>query len=144
MIGHPTDTPESIDRTVEFARSLPIASANFKITTPFVGTPLRDMAADYGTLDEDDYRNYMGDPEHAVFVANGLTRDYLMGVQRRAYWRFYSRPGRLVRLARAMTGRRNWGKFATGARLMTRLALHQARGPEGGPGVVSTFLEFEH
>ncbi|MCP4871328.1 MAG: radical SAM protein [Proteobacteria bacterium] len=144
MIGHPTDTPESIDRTVEFARSLPIASANFKITTPFVGTPLRDMAADYGALDEDDYRNYMGDPQHAVFVANGLTRDYLMGVQRRAYWRFYSRPGRLIRLAQAMTGRNNWGKFATGARLMGRLALHQARGPEGAPGVVPTFLEFEH
>ncbi len=144
MIGHPTDTAESIDRTIEFARSLPIASANFKITTPFVGTPLRDMAAEYGDLAADDYRNFMGDPDQAVFVTNGLTHEYLMGVQRRAYWRFYSRPGRLARLARAMTGPGNWGKFATGARLMGRLALHQARGPEGGPGVLPQFLELEH
>jgi len=142
MIGHPTDTPESIDRTIEFARSLPIASANFKITTPFVGTPLRDMAADYGELNGDDYRNFMGDPNEVVFVANGLTREYLLGVQRRAYWRFYSRPGRMVRLTQALTGRENIGKFATGAKLMGRLAMQQARGPE--QGVLARFLEFEH
>ena len=142
MIGHPTDTPESIDRTIEFARSLPIASANFKITTPFVGTPLRAMAAEYGELAEDDYRNYMGDPDHAVFVANGLTREYLMGVQRRAYTRFYSRPGRLLRLGRSMAGGRNVAKWLDGARIMSRLARHQFMGPEGGG--LPRFLEFEH
>jgi anaerobic magnesium-protoporphyrin IX monomethyl ester cyclase len=142
MIGHPTDTPESIDRTIEFARSLPIASANFKITTPFVGTPLRDMAAEYGELAADDFRNYMGDPRQAVFVANGLTHEYLMGVQRRAYYRFYSRPGRLLRLARSMAGAGNVDKWVDGARIMTRLARHQAFGPEGG--VLPRFLEFEH
>jgi anaerobic magnesium-protoporphyrin IX monomethyl ester cyclase len=142
MIGHPTDTPESIDRTIEFARELPIASANFKITTPFVGTPLREMAAAYGELAEDDYRNYMGDPDHAVFVANGLTREYLMGVQRRAYYRFYSRPGRLLRLARSMAGAGNVDKWVDGARIFGRLARHQAFGPEGG--ALPRFLEFEH
>jgi len=142
MIGHPTDTPETIARTVEFARSLPIASANFKITTPFVGTPLRDMAAEYGDLAEDDYRNYMGDPDHAVFVTNGLTREYLMGVQRRAYYRFYSRPARLARIARSMAGRENLGKWFEGGKIMARLMRHQAMGPS--QGVLPTFLEFEH
>ncbi len=142
MIGHPTDTPESIDRTIEFARSLPIASANFKITTPFVGTPLREMAADYGELNADDYRNFMGDPSQAVFVPNGLTHEYLMGVQRRAYYRFYSRPGRLARIARSMAGRRHWGKWIEGAKIMSRLARHQALGPDAG--VLPRFLEFEH
>ena len=143
MIGHPTDSPESIDRTIEFARSLPIASANFKITTPFVGTPLRDMAADYGELNADDYRNFMGDPGAAVFVTNGLTHEYLMGVQRRAYYRFYSRPSRLLRIARSMAGRKNLSKWAEGARIMTRLARHQSLGPEG-EGILPRFLEFEH
>ena len=142
MIGHPTDTPETIARTVEFARSLPIASANFKITTPFVGTPLRDMAADYGDIAEDDYRNYMGDPDQAVFVTNGLTREYLAGVQRRAYYRFYSRPSRLARIARSMAGRENLGKWVEGAKIMTRLMRHQALGPD--KGVLPTLLEFEH
>ena len=142
MIGHPTDTPETIARTVEFARSLPIASANFKITTPFVGTPLRDMAAEYGDIAEDDYRNYMGDPEHAVFVTNGLTREYLAGVQRRAYARFYSRPARLARIARSMAGRENLAKWFAGARIMGRLVRHQAVGPDRG--LLPTLLEFEH
>lgn len=142
MIGHPTDTPETIARTVEFARSLPIASANFKITTPFVGTPLRDMAADYGDLAADDYRNYMGDPQQAVFVTNGLTREYLAGVQRRAYARFYSRPGRLLRIAGSMAGRENLGKWLEGARIMGRLVRHQAFGPD--KGLLPTLLEFEH
>ncbi len=142
MIGHPTDTPETIARTVEFARSLPIASANFKITTPFVGTPLRDMAAEYGDIAEDDYRNYMGDPNEAVFVTNGLTREFLMGVQRRAYYRFYSRPSRLARLARTMAGREHLGKWVEGAKIMGRLMRHQALGP--AKGVLPTILEFEH
>ena len=142
MIGHPTDTPETIARTIEFARSLPIASANFKITTPFVGTPLRDMAADYGAIAEDDYRNYLGDPQEAAFVTNGLTKEFLMGVQRRAYYRFYSRPGRLARIARAMAGRENLGKWFEGARIMGRLMRHQAVGPD--KGILPTLLEFEH
>jgi radical SAM superfamily enzyme YgiQ (UPF0313 family) len=143
MIGHPTDTPESIDRTVEFARSLPIASANFKITTPFVGTPLRDMAAEYGTLNADDYRNFMGDPSQAAFVTNGLTHEYLLGVQRRAYHRFYSRPGRLFRIGRSMAGAGNLSKWVEGARIMARLSRQQSLGPERG-GILPRFLEFEH
>ena len=31
-----------------------------------------------------------------------------------------------------------------GARIMGRLVRHQARGPEGGPGVLPQFLELEH
>ncbi len=142
MIGHPTDTPESIDRTIEFARSLPIASANFKITTPFVGTPLRDMAAEYGQLNADDYRNFMGDPDTPAFIANGLTAEYLSGVQRKAYYRFYSRPGRLVRIARSMAGRENAAKWFEGAKIMSRLVRHQALGPS--KGILPQILEFEH
>jgi radical SAM superfamily enzyme YgiQ (UPF0313 family) len=142
MIGHPTDTPESIDRTIEFARSLPIASANFKITTPFVGTPLRDMAAEYGQLNVDDYRNFMGDPDTPAFIANGLTAEYLSGVQRKAYYRFYSRPARLVRIGRSMAGRQNASKWWEGARIMARLVRHQALGPS--KGILPQFLEFEH
>ncbi len=142
MIGHPTDTPESINRTIEFARDLPIASANFKIAIPFVGTPLRDMASDYGELNSEDYRNFMGDPSQAVFVTNGLTREYLLGVQRKAYARFYTRPSRLLRLGRTMAGRQNLSKWGEGAKIMARLLRHRARGPE--QGALSRFLEFEH
>jgi anaerobic magnesium-protoporphyrin IX monomethyl ester cyclase len=142
MIGHPTDTPESIDRTIEFARSLPIASANFKITTPFVGTPLRDMAAEYGQLNADDYRNFMGDPDTPAFIANGLTAEYLSGVQRKAYYRFYGHPGRLVRIARSMAGRENAAKWIEGAKIMSRLVRHQAFGPS--KGILPQILEFEH
>jgi radical SAM superfamily enzyme YgiQ (UPF0313 family) len=142
MIGHPTDTPESIHRTIEFARALPIASANFKITTPFVGTPLREMAERYGDIDTNDYRNYMGDPDQAVFVTNGLSHEYLAGVQRRAYARFYSRPSRLVRLGRGMAGRGNLGKWGQGAAVMARLLRQQLAGPSGSG--IPSFLELEH
>jgi hypothetical protein len=117
-------------------------SANFKIAVPFVGTPLRDMAAEFGEIDEDDYRNFKGDPERAVFVADGLTREYLTGVQRRAYFRFYSEPMRLLRIGKTMTGKQNLAKWGEGAKIMGRLLRHQAMGPE--KGVLPTFLEFEH
>lgn len=144
MIGHPTDTPESIARTIEFARSLPLVAANFKITTPFVGTPLREMAEQYGDLSTEDYRNFKGDPEanRAVFCPNGLTREYLSGVQRRAYFRFYSEPRRLVRIARTMTSAESRKKWLEGARIMGQLLRHQSVGPAAT--AVQDMLEFEH
>jgi radical SAM superfamily enzyme YgiQ (UPF0313 family) len=144
MIGHPTDTAESIARTVEFARSLPLVAANFKIATPFVGTPMREMAKEYGDLREDDLRNFKGDPDGngAVFCANGLTREYLSGVQRRAYFRFYAQPRRLMTIARTMTSAENRGKWVEGARIMGRLLRHQVGG--AGAGRVQEILEFEH
>ena len=144
MIGHPTDTTESIARTVEFARSLPLVAANFKIATPFVGTPMREMALEYGDLREGDHRNFKGDPESngAVFCANGLTREYLSGVQRRAYFRFYSAPDRLVTIARTMTSRENRSKWVEGAKIMGRLLRHQVAGAPIGQ--LQEILEFEH
>jgi radical SAM superfamily enzyme YgiQ (UPF0313 family) len=143
MIGHPTDTPESIERTIEFACSLPIASANFKITIPFVGTPLREMAGDYGELAADDYRNFMGDPDQAVFVPHALTREFLMGVQKRAYRRFYSRPTRLLRLARSMAGREHLDKWWVGARAFAGL-MSKPPASEPAPSLIQRLVEIEH
>lgn len=125
MLGHPTDTAETIERTIAFACELPLASANFKLTIPFVGTELRQFASDYGELREDDYAGFMGDAATPVFVTDGLTAEYLLGVQRRAYARFYGSPRRALRLARsAAGGPGNLGKWLQGGVAMARLARH--------------------
>jgi radical SAM superfamily enzyme YgiQ (UPF0313 family) len=59
VIGLPWDTEETIEKTVEFSRSLDVGGVWFLPVTPFPGTPLYDDAEKYGmTLVESDFSRY--------------------------------------------------------------------------------------
>lgn len=59
MIGLPSDTEESINRTIEFALGLPSEVVWFFCLTPFPGTDLFEKAADYGiTVKVHDFSKY--------------------------------------------------------------------------------------
>lgn len=44
IIGHPYDTEDSIRKTIDFAKSLPLDYAQFSVLTPYPGTDVLDMA----------------------------------------------------------------------------------------------------
>lgn len=59
VIGLPWDTKETIQKTVEFSRSLDVGGVWFLPMTPFPGTPLYDEAEKYGiTIVESDFSRY--------------------------------------------------------------------------------------
>jgi len=94
ILGHPTETKESLRKTRDFALSLPLTDVVCTIATPIRGTELYDMASSgkYGKFDasaEPSRFNYW----EPVFVPSGLTEDDLYGAQRDFYRSFYLRPG---------------------------------------------------
>lgn len=44
IIGHPYDTEETVQETIDFAKELELYQANFNIMTPYPGTPAYKMA----------------------------------------------------------------------------------------------------
>lgn len=95
MLGHPIDTPQTINETISFAKSNPFSDVVVTITTPIPGTELYSIARRYGTLRDDDWSKFSY--WKPVFVPHDLTEDYLYKKQRQFYAGFYLRPGIILR-----------------------------------------------
>jgi len=95
IIGLPGDTKESIRRTINFAKSLPLDIAIFFLLSINKGTTLYDMFESYGK------NEYLEDAfikqSDNIFVPKGLTKKYLIKQQKRAFIKFYLRPGYIIR-----------------------------------------------
>jgi radical SAM superfamily enzyme YgiQ (UPF0313 family) len=112
MIGFPGETLEEVRATLDFAATAPLDMIMISIVTPYKGTRLHtDMVAgNFGELS--------GKGLHALdrlfpVVHNpALPAGHLLRLQRRAYWRFYTRPRSLASLGARMTNFRNVRKLA--------------------------------
>ena len=95
MIGHPLETVETIDKTIAFAKRIPLRHVVVTINTPMPGTEQYQHAREYGTLDESDWKrfNYW----KPVFVPHGLTAELLLTKQQQFIREFYLRPRLLLR-----------------------------------------------
>lgn len=97
MLGHPTDTEETIRDTIDFAKSLPLDGVQFSVTVPYPGTDLYDIADRYGTFDKGAYQRMSGHTSDPIFVPNGLTKEKLMKLQKQAYKEFFFRPSFILK-----------------------------------------------
>ena len=88
VIGHPSETVESLEETIEFALNLPLDEAHFSFMTPFPGSELFQRAQEYGAFDAD-WRKASG--WLPVFVPHGLTAELLEEYSKKAFRRFYFR-----------------------------------------------------
>ncbi len=96
IIGLPTDTKETIEKTIQFALSLPLDVATFHIAVPYPNTEFERIAEGYGTIKSRDWSKYSGHPNEVIFIANGLSGEYLLKKQKEAYRRFFFR-GRVIK-----------------------------------------------
>ena len=112
MIGFPGETVEEVRATLDFAVEAPLDSVFISIVAPFKGTKLRtDMVA--GAFGEMSGEGLQALNQLFPVVHNAaLPREVLLRMQRRAYWRFYTRPRSLVSLGARMTNARNVRKMA--------------------------------
>jgi len=121
MLGHPGETAETIEMTIEFGLRLPLDDIVATINTPIPGSPQFGEAALYGTLDQSDWSqfNYW----RPVFVPTGLTREFLLEKHREFYRRFYLRPRVLARYATSLfstSGPRRLIALAKSARFLVK------------------------
>lgn len=92
VLGLPGDTWDSIVATIEWAVDLGTTVAQFKVLTPYPGTPLWKQLAP--ALEEDDLERFDGFTP--TFRHPALTREELRFLLGAAYTRFYMRPSFLA------------------------------------------------
>jgi anaerobic magnesium-protoporphyrin IX monomethyl ester cyclase len=95
VFGLPGETAETIDQTIRFARQSKLARAQFLILDVLPGSQLWSSLA--GRFTPNWAKNSFKEPE---WIPEGLTREYLLKSQSRAFRRFYLHsPLRTLRLA---------------------------------------------
>jgi len=100
MMGAYTETVEEIEATISFAERLPFDDAVFDITTPFPCTTLYDRTREHIDKPFEDF-----DCFHVSVYNHGdqaITGEQIERLKKRAYYRFYLKPRRALRLAGQM------------------------------------------
>jgi radical SAM superfamily enzyme YgiQ (UPF0313 family) len=96
VIGLPGETRKSVEKTIEFARQLPLSYAEFKAATPFPGTPLFDMARQNKWIENVDIEQFTSYTP-TMTVSSELDPDYLKLAASRGYRVFYTNPLRVLK-----------------------------------------------
>ena len=109
VFGFPNETVSTIRQTVDWAISLPIDLATFYCLQLYPGSPLHNEIKDSGQLLHEHYSQYSSiiDTEKNDFhyVPKGMTAEELRQEVKRAYHKFYLRPGYM---ARRLFSLRSW------------------------------------
>ncbi|MFQ5677691.1 MAG: B12-binding domain-containing radical SAM protein [bacterium] len=111
IIGEPSESEEEIKTTIEYARFVDPATAQFSILTPYPGTEVWNQLKD--KLIVTDWDKFDG--LHAVFHGQHLSAQELESWCRKAYIKFYLRPKRIASQISASVR----GKKSNGPRLKT-------------------------
>ncbi len=93
IMGLPTDTKESIKKTLKYSKKLNTSFANFNICTPIPGTPFYETLKD--KIFETDLNKF--DNFHSVFKHDNLTKKELLKFQEKALTSYYFRARYIFR-----------------------------------------------
>ena len=95
MFGNPGETVETMNTTLNFAKSLNPDLAVFNITVPYPGTAMFDWARKNGYLRTCDWRKYDG--ANALLDLPTVATEKVNAMYRRAFREFYLRPSYVAR-----------------------------------------------
>ncbi|MFH0867430.1 MAG: hypothetical protein V1904_14655, partial [Bacteroidota bacterium] len=96
MIGYPGETMEQMNRTIKFAIELNPDYLQFGITTLFPSTNIYKEALYNKFLENDFWRELAKNPPDKIvppFASEKYTREELENILKKAYSKFYFRPG---------------------------------------------------
>jgi radical SAM superfamily enzyme YgiQ (UPF0313 family) len=101
IIGMPGETVESIDQTIEFAKSLPLTLALFHIAVPYPGTPFYYEAVQNGWINATRWEDLDMD-RSTVLDYPDLSAEELEFHAKRAFREWALRPGPAITYLRSM------------------------------------------
>ncbi len=90
IVGHYGETAETIQETIEFAKSIPLSDVTVQLNTPLKGTEQYELVKDSGRFQSDQIgaHNFFT----PAYVPEGLTEEDLLSAWHRFYREFYLRP----------------------------------------------------
>ncbi len=98
IFGLPGEDAESMERTISFAKRLPLDIAKFDICIPYPGTPYYEELRSSGSILTDDWALYnCHQVEKPLFRHPNLSWEELVVYYKRAFREFYFRPRYIAR-----------------------------------------------
>lgn len=95
ILGFTHDTPESIMKTINYAKRLNAPLAQFDVMTPYPGTAFFDQIKD--RIVDTDWKHYT--THHPVVKLDFLTAEQVLEFKNRAYREYYLRPSWIFKRA---------------------------------------------
>lgn len=102
ILGLPGETPETIRRTIEYAKELDPFSLQVSLAAPYPGTELYRQATANGWFAEGGRLVGDGGTQLVALEYEGLRRDEIFRAVERFYREYYFRPKVIGRIARTM------------------------------------------
>jgi radical SAM superfamily enzyme YgiQ (UPF0313 family) len=123
IVGHMPDTKETIDETIEFAKSIPLHDVTVQINTLLPKTPQMEMWEREGTkwgrlVNESTDEKSFWEP---TFVPWGMEPNDLIEAHRKFYREFYFRPITMARHLETIKSWRDVYKYASASSLFSFL-----------------------
>ena len=108
MIGAPGETRQSAEKTIDFAKSIPMDTVQFTGITVYPGTEMYEQAKKEGYLITSDWTEWLNPAKEQVtnLRYDNLTTAEINKLVDRGLKAFYLRPSQIWRIARGM---RTWG-----------------------------------
>jgi len=101
QIGLPGETPETIEKTIEFAKRLDPETIQVSMSHPYPGTEFDSYVRKHGYLNDVEMTDELGHQLPSIQYP-GLDRRYMVEMVERFYDRFYFRPKVIWRFVRRM------------------------------------------
>lgn len=108
IIGHPTETIESIKETFDFIQKIDLDIFQISFMTPFPGSELYDIADQYG-----EFQNNWDDMNiwTPLFIPKGLTKEDLIKESNKMYQKFYLNEKKIFAYLKRMLRPTSFFKF---------------------------------
>lgn len=97
MLGNLGENEETMQQTINFAKSIDPDAAQFGILVPFPGTDIYDVIKAEGRLLTDRWEDYGNLSGQAIFEHGELTKPLMEKMYRKAYREFYMRPSYILK-----------------------------------------------
>jgi radical SAM superfamily enzyme YgiQ (UPF0313 family) len=97
MVGLPFDTEDTMQQTIDFAKSLPLDLVQFTITVPYPGTELYSMVEEHGRFLVEKWAEFGSYTGKAYYEMGYLKGELVERMYKKAYREIYFRPGTLSR-----------------------------------------------
>jgi len=120
MIGVPTETVQTIRKTIDFLLELELDDFHMSMFSPHPGTEISKSINEYGIVDND-WRKFGG--WHPVFIPKDISKEELVYYHKLAFRKFYFRPRIIYQyLSSIFRDYRNILKLFLGAKGLLRYA----------------------
>jgi len=127
MIGLPKETPETVRKTIDFAKKLDCTFAQFAITMPFPGNKLYDEAIKSGLIHLDDtWEKFVyagvgsGGIQAPILTTNAMSAKDLEYWAKKAYEEFYFRPSYILKKILRIRGLKDILMYYNGYKMLRK------------------------